>query len=351
MRSSAVPTHSEGSACPTCYAGAMAHFHSLGFPSPAILAVAASACTVSGVAAVYVCKPNSSVECTPGTTGYECNDTVTTPNDEYTLARCSDPSNFGGSTTYYCCPTPSSVTSTCAQDLSITCSGSATGYTCSGTDAPDSTDSTMVCGGGLPLGGKTSFCCEPKSTVTTTSTCSQDPSTTSCPSGVGYSCTGLDSPSSTDSTLTCGGGLPSNGLTYYCCASSTTSGGSPDASDEDAGVNMDASTTSDTPEETGLCSVGADTGNPTCDTCVESNCCNYLTACDTPDDAGVTNGDTACERVLGCLTSCISGNASVPADTLANCEDTCGVDYTAAELTNAAAIVTCETQTCASACQ
>jgi hypothetical protein len=77
-----------------------------------------------------------------------------------------------------------------------------------------------------------------------------------------------------------------------------------------------------------------------------------VVACDTPDDAAVTNEGTACERAVDCLTACIAGNATVPADTLANCEDTCGGDnYSPTELANAAAIVTCETTTCLSACR
>ena len=343
--------------------------------------LAAAACSVTGattngVTAAYVCTGTTAVVCSPGTAAYGCSDAVTIPSAEYSsLGQCSDPSNFGGATTYYCCEIPSNVSSNCQKDPSITtCGTSAAGYTCSGSYAPDSTDTTLYCGDGVQSGSNTSYCCESKSAVT--STCAPDTAITSCGTAVGYTCTGNDSPGLSNSSLNCGAGVPSNGVTSYCCYTSTSgnadAGTTEDAattddstttvdsstSDDssttvDSSTSDDSSTSADATEEPGLCAVGLDTGNTTCDTCIEANCCSELQTCDVPDDAGVTGNLTACEHLFECLYACLypSADSGQPASTLSDCQDLCGLSYSATAATSAAALATCSTTKCTTACQ
>jgi hypothetical protein len=160
----------------------------------------------------------------------------------------------------------------------------------------------------------------------------------------------------------CGPGIATGVSTGYCCASGTV--GVPDAatadseadsstSEADSGTTETDTGTTDGTDEVGSCSLGVNTGTPACDSCLEANCCSAIVACDAPDDAGLTGGYTACENLYLCINACMLGNpdAGVPGDTPAACEETCQIDYNDTETQNAVAFVTCQTTTCATACQ
>ncbi len=237
----------------------------------------------------------------PGTLGYACSDPNTLPTEEYSLGSCSL-GQAVGSDTEYCCQPPSSFGSTCSVDTSVTSCGTGVSYyTCSGTDAPSSTDSTLACGGSKRQGCLPRHtACQPASTAS--STCSVDSTITLCGSAVGYTCTGVGTPRTFDPTLTCGPGVASGSGAAFCCIP-PGSGDTQDASNVDAGDNTEASVTPDSStsgddatEESPVRPISVDTGNADCSACTEASCCNELVACDTPDDAGVdSTGHTQCE--------------------------------------------------------
>ncbi len=224
-------------------------------------------------------------------------------------------------------------------------------------------------------------------TITTGSstTCVAD-STVSCVSGaIGYSCSGSDTPPQNDFTLVCSSATAGNaGAMLYCCfsngagvvgdggtgsevseASSPSDGGptgdeSVDGSpavDEtvDGGPTVDGATAPETGTDAGgTCSVVAATGNASCDACVTSACCSALTACETPDDAGVDDaGLSACEQLIECTVDCIRGNpdAGSPPDTLANCTPLCAPSYSATAQQNAIGLLLCEQANCTQQCK
>ncbi|HZU84655.1 MAG TPA: hypothetical protein VE987_17115, partial [Polyangiaceae bacterium] len=191
-------------------------------------------------------------------------------------------------------------------------------------------------------------------TVTTDSgtntTCSPDPTVAGCTGGsIGYSCTGADAPEQSNPSLVCSSGQLGNaGSTLYCCEGATVGGNdaaasdtgvdgaadvaAPDAASDagtaDAGTDTDAGTDSaaDTSTDAGTCPIGASTGSTSCDQCLESQCCAQIVACDTPDDAGVDDGGaSACEQLVQCTLDCAAGNAEAGVDggSVSGCEAIC----------------------------
>jgi hypothetical protein len=124
----------------------------------------------------------------------------------------------GAGCTVTATPGPPAPTSSCEPDSVVTseCAGG-TGYSCTGTDTPDETDSTLVCSQGETLtADEIGYCCV--SAFASTSTCGEDPSVSGCePPSIGFSCSGSDSPDQADATLTCSPGVPSGTATLYCC--------------------------------------------------------------------------------------------------------------------------------------
>jgi hypothetical protein len=115
----------------------------------------------------------------------------------------------------------------------------------------------------------------------------------------------------------------------------------PDASDG-ATVVSDAG-------DAGSCSIGLDTGDATCNTCVETSCCTQLTTCDVTDDAGANDaGFSACEQLLACINdvnSTTDGGGEAGAG-----ETACDGTYEQSEQTNAEAVLTCIRTSCATQC-
>ncbi len=147
------------------------------------------------------------------------------------------------------------------------------------------------------------------------------------------------------------------------CTVNSTSTGADDAAadntDTSTGTPEDSGTTdtgTTTPEDAGTttvtdasdasaatCSVTPATGTAACDTCLEGMCCPQLEAC-----YGTDSGAGSCVALLSCLQDCEAGNpdAGVAADTLSDClSNVCAADggttYTAADQTNAIALLAC----------
>jgi hypothetical protein len=107
----------------------------------------------------------------------------------------------------------------CAPDTTVSCTGSATGFSCTGSDQPEDSDSSLTCS--VPISGNagsTLYCCV-SGFAFSSSTCAPDSTVTGCEAGsYGFSCTGSDTPDQTDSSLTCSTPVDGNaGSSLYCC--------------------------------------------------------------------------------------------------------------------------------------
>ena len=190
--------------------------------APGMLALALLALAVAvgdeGCAAtvqVDACNPDPTVDCatscTPGDVGYTCTGVDVTPPDSAGYCTPVDDVTF-------CCFT---TAPTCMLDSSITgCSGTSTGWSCTGSDAPDAPDTTLECSVGVPdptSSGTTDYCCLTGETFPA-GTCAANPTVAGCAGGsYGFTCAGSDTPGQTDSTLICDFGVPDGSSTDYCC--------------------------------------------------------------------------------------------------------------------------------------
>jgi hypothetical protein len=123
---------------------------------------------------------------------------------------------------------------------------------------------------------------------------------------------------------------------------------------DDGGVTTepDAETDAATPDDTGTatpdtgtmpdaaaCGVATDTMNPTCDTCLESQCCSSLEGCyGTDPDAA----ETSCQMLVSCIQdyeTATDGGAF--ADALDTCAPDSGTTYSATDVANATALLGC----------
>jgi len=105
---------------------------------------------------------------------------------------------------------------TCAIDDTVACNDG-TGFSCTGGDHPEDSDSSLICNDGDPgNAGSTVFCCL---TVSSDTTCGDDP-TVSCPGGgFGFSCANAsEEPNKAYPSLNCSAPKPGNaGSETYCC--------------------------------------------------------------------------------------------------------------------------------------
>jgi hypothetical protein len=204
-----------------------------------------------GVSTTGVCNADASVVCSSGTgTGYSCTGSETPQQTNSTLDCGTGVAESDGDTGY-CCTTGSATTDTCAVDTTVACDGS-TGYSCTGTTPPDATDTTLDCGAGVSgANGTLAYCCV---SLPASSTCLADSSVVGCTGGsYGFSCTSTDTPTDADSSLDCSVATAGpNGASLYCCISfSSTSSCAPDSTV--VGCTGDSygfsCTSTDTPEE------------------------------------------------------------------------------------------------------
>jgi hypothetical protein len=325
------------------------------------LAFAVTGCTIT-TGSSDSCSPDSTVAgCVQGSSGYSCTGAAT-PEQSSPSLNCSTGVANAGST-LYCCIVGTGTS--CAPDTTVAnCAGGSQGYSCTGSDTPPESDSALSCGAGIPgNAGSTLYCCTTGG-ADGGGICTPDTTVANCmgPS-IGYSCTGANSPPQSNSSLNCGPGAPGDaGSTLYCCTSNATGaeggndGGGESGSDAVSDSGNDALNDSglETGVDSGICAVGADTGSPSCDQCIDSLCCPALVACGSPDAAGVDDaGATACEQLIQCTLDCRAGNpdAGVDGGSLSDCETICNPSYTVSEQQNANALLQCQATSCTQQCQ
>src|SRR5580692_4333593 len=101
----------------------------------------------------------------------------------------------------------------CSTDSTISCAAGDTGYSCTGSAVPS---------GSCSADGTGLFCCSSgTTTVVIPTSCAPDTTVAGCSgASTGYSCTSTDAPDQTDTTLSCSVGIAGNaGSTLYCCLS------------------------------------------------------------------------------------------------------------------------------------
>jgi hypothetical protein len=167
-----------------------------------------SACCTLGPGA-STCQADAAVACTGSTSGYSCSGADTPAQANPVLC---EPGKPHGSATTYCCGAYTAPS--CMHSTTVTgCTDYA--FSCTGTAKPWDADSRLRCGQGTDSIGTTLFCCSVRD-PSDTKTCAPDP-TLECDTDTGYSCTGPDTPSDDDPSLTCGEPTLYDGRSLYCC--------------------------------------------------------------------------------------------------------------------------------------
>lgn len=112
---------------------------------------------------------------------------------------------------------PPGPPATCSVAAVDGCSSDAQGYSCTTADAPDLTDTNLVCSKGVGLSdGTTQYCCLPF--AQSFSECMADRTLAGCDApSIGFSCGGATAPDEADSALTCVAGPTSGEVATYCC--------------------------------------------------------------------------------------------------------------------------------------
>jgi hypothetical protein len=186
-----------------------------------VLWTALTGCTVTATTGPSsTCSADSTVVgCVGGAQGYSCSG-LDSPDQSNTALNCS-PGTLTAGDTLYCCIDDSAVSSACSVDSSVVgCTGASLGFSCS-SGRPDTNDTSLVCSSGTPIAtGGDAFCCV---SYVPSSSCTED-TTVSCPTSIGFSCIGGTSPDQENSALSCGAGVPGSaaGSTAYCCSAGST---------------------------------------------------------------------------------------------------------------------------------
>jgi hypothetical protein len=182
---------------------------------------AMSGCTVTTTGDVPrgSCSQDASVNGCGSADGYSCTGSFS-PDQSNASLNCS-PGVFSGGETLYCCVDESSVPDGCIEDPNvIDCNGAGIGFSCTGSVRPDDVSSGLSCGGAVPDGADTLYCCSTVVTVITTPSCSPDINAGCTDDANGYICVGGDTPEADDPTMSCDGGIDeANGTRSYCCSS------------------------------------------------------------------------------------------------------------------------------------
>ena len=123
--------------------------------------------------------------------------------------------------------------------------------------------------------------------------------------------------------------------------------------DDDSGPQVEASAPDDAGavEAGGVCAIGVDSGNASCDACIESSCCGALVACDGEpiDDAGTM---TDCEEISSCYNDCIvpPADSGVAPGTPGDCTQLCSTGHTQQGATDFEMLQMCIATSCTSSC-
>lgn len=174
-----------------------------------------------GTGTVATCSRDSTVVgCVGAAAGYSCSGTES-PDETDDSLTCSVGTDNNAGLTLYCCVETTTVTTGCTADSSIVgCTGASIGFSCAGSAEPGQGDSSLVCSAGTPGGSATLYCCA--SYTPSVGTCAEDTTVQGCTdSSIGFSCTGTDSPETVNPSLNCGTGVPGGAGTAYCCASAS----------------------------------------------------------------------------------------------------------------------------------
>jgi hypothetical protein len=165
------------------------------------------------------CSSDTTVTCASGDDGFSCTGSLSPTGD----GDCTEQATAG---TFCCTPGATIVIpglpSTCASDDSVTgCAAPSEGFSCTGTDPPDATDSTLECSIGVSgSGGSLAYCCLTGETFAA-GTCAQDDTIGTCTTAgsFGFKCASTDTPDQSDATLTCSAGVAdADGTsTDFCC--------------------------------------------------------------------------------------------------------------------------------------
>ncbi|HEY2407899.1 MAG TPA: hypothetical protein VGI10_17950 [Polyangiaceae bacterium] len=176
------------------------------------------------------CSADSTFTCVGTAIAYSCTGGAT-PTQTDSLLSCDPGVPGANGATDYCCAATGAL-GTCAADTSVAgCTGAATGFSCSGTDTPSSSDPSLSCGAAVTgANGLLDYCCQP---IGTSGSCSPDASVAGCSGGSsGFSCTSSDAPDQSNPALVCSAPISgSAGESLYCCSGfSTSSSCQPDSS-------------------------------------------------------------------------------------------------------------------------
>jgi hypothetical protein len=173
-------------------------------------------CTVNA-ASTTQCNADAQVACTGNLVGYSCQGAALPQQDDPTLSCGTGVSEPNGDTGF-CCGVQAG--SGCAVDASTSCTDGSTGYSCAGMETPTDSDPTQSCGAGVSdNNGNSLYCC----ITTTTSSCAPDSTVAGCSGGsYGFSCTSTDAPSDGNPALTCSDSTAGpDGASLYCCVAFT----------------------------------------------------------------------------------------------------------------------------------
>ena len=164
-----------------------------------------------------VCTIDNAAGCTDGSTGYSCAGSVA-PNSSDPSLSCGSGVTQPDGEVLYCCI---GLTSTsCVADASVAgCTGGSYGYSCTGSDTPAQGNPSLSCSDPAEAkDGSLLYCCIGFSD--TAGSCEPDATVAGCSgNSYGFSCTGSDRPEQSRSSLTCSTAIAgANNELLYCCS-------------------------------------------------------------------------------------------------------------------------------------
>jgi hypothetical protein len=164
------------------------------------------------------CTIDNTAGCTDGSTGYSCAGAQSPADSDPTQACGAGVSDNNGNSLYCCVRT--AAASSCAPDASVAgCSGGSYGFSCTSTDTPTDGNPALTCSDPTSgPDGASLYCCV--GFTQGTSSCTPDSSVVGCTgSSFGFSCTSTDTPDQTQTSLTCSTPAPGpDNEMLYCCS-------------------------------------------------------------------------------------------------------------------------------------
>jgi hypothetical protein len=236
------------------------------------------------------CNVDTTVSCYTGGTGYSC----TGSNSPESAGHTCTTNNAGD----WCCY----VNTNCSQNTSLSCTTGSYGYSCTaGTPAPDVAYPSLICSVPTVVGGVDEYCCG-YTTVASGSTCNVDSTVDGCVGdSYGFSCTGSDRPDADYSGITCSSGTLSGSDTLYCCV----------YNDSTTTQTVTCNQNYQAPANGGTCGVS-------CDACLQTYACGAkYKAC-----------DSTCQSAVGSMETCVSDAYNTNGGTVtADAESSCSTRY------------------------